>query len=77
MEKLIVKINPDGTISVETIGIKGKKCKDYMNIMEELLNSKIIDSSYTEEYYEEEEEVTTNQNINSRILTDEINIGEK
>ena len=75
MEKLIVKINPDGTISVETLGIKGKKCKDYMNIMEEMLNSKIIDSSYTEEFYEEES--TVKQNLNSQITTDEITIGKK
>ena len=56
MGKIIVKIKPNGEIAAETKGIKGKKCKDYLEIMSKFLDAKIVDSSYTKEYYEEETE---------------------
>ena len=75
MEKLIVKINPDGKIVVETKGIKGKKCKEYMEIMERLLNSQIVDSAYTDEYYEEEN--VRNENSGVEIFAEETTVGKK
>lgn len=53
-KKLIIKICKDGTIEAETKGIKGKKCEDYIGIIEELTNSKMVEKEYTQEYYEEE-----------------------
>ena len=55
MEKKIqIRIFPDGTVQAEVDGIKGKTCRNYIKIIEELLEAKTIDSNYTPEYYESE-----------------------
>lgn len=56
-KKLIIKIKKDGTVEAETKGIKGKKCEDYIKVIEELTDSKAINVEYTSEYYEDEEEL--------------------
>jgi len=53
-KQLQIRIQPDGTIVAETIGVKGSKCTDYIKVIEELLSAKTIDSSFTEEYYQSE-----------------------
>ena len=58
--KLQIKLLPDGTIQVETFGIKGKKCEDYIPLIEELTNAKVVSKEYTKEYYEEEQEKEIN-----------------
>lgn len=65
-----IRIFPDGKIQAEVNGIKGKKCTKYINILEELLNSEVVDSDYTKEYFEKEEvleeedvqDINTNRN---------------
>ena len=54
-KKIRVRIYPDGRIDAVTKGIKGKKCTDYIGLIEKLLNAKTVDSAYTEEYYETEQ----------------------
>ncbi len=56
-KKLIIKIKKDGTIESETKGIKGKKCEDYIPVIEKLTDSKVINKEYTREYYENTEEL--------------------
>lgn len=56
-KKLKIKLLPDGTIQVETLGIKGKKCEDYIPLIEELTNAKVVSKSYTKEYNEVEEHI--------------------
>ena len=77
MGKIIVKIKPNGEIAAETKGIKGKKCKDYLEIMSKFLDAKIVDSSYTKEYYEEETEKVKQDTIQDILEKEEINIGKK
>ncbi len=77
MGKIIVKIKPNGEITAETKGIKGKKCKDYLEIMSKFLDAKIVDSSYTKEYYEEETEKVKQDTIQDILEKEEINIGKK
>lgn len=60
-KQLIIKIRKDGTIEAQTKGIKGKKCEDYIKLIEELTDSKVIDKQYTSEYYETEEELVNSQ----------------
>lgn len=54
-KQLRVQIFQNGQIQAEVLGIKGKKCTDYISILEELLEAETIDSEYTSEYYETEE----------------------
>ncbi|MER1998802.1 MAG: DUF2997 domain-containing protein [Lysinibacillus sp.] len=64
-EKIIVKIQSDGEIKVETIGMKGEACLDVIELMEQLLQAETIDSAYTAEYYEA-------KNKNSSTVQNEI-----
>ncbi|PJI07521.1 MULTISPECIES: DUF2997 domain-containing protein [Clostridium] len=50
--KIKITIFEDGHVQGEINGIKGKKCTNYIKILEELLDSKVVDSDYTPEYYE-------------------------
>ncbi|MBM4763818.1 DUF2997 domain-containing protein [Bacillus sp. B15-48] len=54
-EKIQIRIFPDGRIVAETKGIKGEKCTNYIQLIEELLNAKTVESNYTEEFYETEQ----------------------
>ncbi|MED0689187.1 DUF2997 domain-containing protein [Bacillus licheniformis] len=54
-QRIIVEIQQDGQINVETKGIKGPKCRDYIRVLEQLLGAETIDSSYTAEYFETEQ----------------------
>ncbi|GMB09376.1 DUF2997 family protein [Thermolongibacillus altinsuensis] len=54
-KKIRIQIFPDGQIKADVLGVKGKKCTDYISILEELLEAETIDSEYTAEYYETEQ----------------------
>ncbi|OCA87835.1 hypothetical protein A8F94_08315 [Bacillus sp. FJAT-27225] len=49
-----IQLFSDGQIQAEVLGVKGKKCTDYISLLEELLDAETIDSEYTAEYYESE-----------------------
>lgn len=68
MAQIEIKIKPDGKIEAETFGVKGKKCMDYLKMIEKLTNAKIYDSDYTADYFEEENIV--NNNIENTVLED-------
>ena len=56
-KKLKIKLLPNGEIQMETHGIKGKKCLDYIEVLKKLVNVKITDTQLSQEYYEVETEV--------------------
>lgn len=60
-KKIKVRILQNGQVEVETQGIKGRGCTEYIAVLEELLKAETIDSHYTPEYYETEE-INTYQN---------------
>jgi len=51
MKQIRIKINQNGTIEAETIGITGKKCEDYISMLEGLLEARTQSSKYTDDYY--------------------------
>ena len=53
-KKLKIKLLPNGQIQMETIGIKGKKCLDYIDVLKKLVDVKISDTQLSQEYYETE-----------------------
>ncbi|WP_026759762.1 DUF2997 domain-containing protein [Selenomonas ruminantium] len=55
MATMQIRIYPDGRVQGEIDGIKGKKCTDYIGIIEELTDSRTWQSNFTEEFYETEE----------------------
>ena len=54
MGKMKIRLFPDGTIQMETEGIKGKKCADYAKVLERVTDAKIYNLEKTEEYYQSE-----------------------
>lgn len=62
-KKLKIKLLPNGEIQMETHGIKGKKCLDYIEILKKLVDVKITDTQLSQEYYETESEISED-NIN-------------
>jgi hypothetical protein len=64
-KQLRIQIFQDGQIQAEVLGVKGKKCTDYISLLEELLEAEIIESEYTSEYYETEEVHVDDIQLNS------------
>ena len=57
--RLNVRIFPDGLIQADIHGIKGKKCAEYIRILEEILEAEAVDSAYTPEYFQTDQAVVT------------------
>ena len=66
-KKLKIKLLPNGEIQMETKGVKGKKCLDYIDILKKLVDVKITDTQLSQEYYETESEVTNSDNAEIRL----------
>lgn len=54
MGKMKIRLFPDGTIQMETEGIKGKRCMDYARVLAKLADAKISSIEKTDEYYQTE-----------------------
>jgi CRISPR/Cas system CSM-associated protein Csm2 small subunit len=61
-KKIQIRITEDGMFYAETLGIKGKECLQYIELLEELLDAESVDSEYTEEYFETEIQTYNQQN---------------
>ena len=66
-KKLKIKLLPNGEIQMETIGIKGKKCLDYIDVLKKLVNVKIADTQLSQEYYETETEISDSESNQIRF----------
>ena len=66
-KKLKIKLLPNGEIQMETVGIKGKKCLDYIEVLKKLVDAKITDTQLSQEYYETESEIVDTENAVLRL----------
>ena len=66
-KKIKIELLPNGEIQMETQGVKGKKCLDYINVLKKLVDVKITDTQLSQEYYETESEVTNSDNAEIRL----------
>lgn len=66
-KNLKIKLLPNGEIQMETQGVKGKKCLDYIDVLKKLVDVKITDTQLSQEYYETESEVTNTDNAEIRL----------
>ena len=66
-KKLKIKLLPNGEIQMETHGIKGKKCLDYIDVLKKLVDVKITDTQLSQEYYETETEVSQGERSELRF----------
>ena len=54
-KRIQIQIFPDGRVQAETLGIRGKKCTEYIGLLEELLEAEAVESEYKPEYYATDE----------------------
>ena len=66
-KKLKIKLLPNGEIQMETHGVKGKKCLDYIEVLKKLVDVKILDTQLSQEYYETETEVSEGETTEIRF----------
>ena len=66
-KKLKIKLLPNGEIQMETVGIKGKKCLDYIEVLKKLVDAKITKTQLSQEYYETESEIVDTENAELRL----------
>lgn len=65
-KKMQIKLLPNGEIRMETHGVKGKKCDDYVELFKKLVQANIVDVKHTDEYYETEEHIQTDERAELR-----------
>ncbi len=65
-KKMQIKLMPNGEIRMETHGVKGKKCDEYVELFKKLVKANIIDIQHTKEYYETEEYLQTDNSAEIR-----------
>jgi hypothetical protein len=62
-KKLIISIDKNGFATAEVSGAKGKKCLDYIALLEDILEGKMVSKEYTQEYYEQQTALNEEQNV--------------
>ncbi len=60
-KQLKIKLLPNGEIQMQTVGVKGKKCLDYVEMLKILADARIEKQEFTSEYYEQEELAYNNE----------------
>ena len=62
-ERITLRIRRDGTVEALTLGIKGPRCLDHIDVLRELVAAEAVDSRFTAEYYEQAEEGSVAQEV--------------
>ena len=62
-KKLIISIDKNGFVSAEVSGARGKKCLDYISLLEDIIEGNAVSKEYTQEYYLQEAASEAEQNI--------------
>lgn len=64
-KQLKIKLLPNGDIQMQTVGVKGKKCLDYVELLKVIADVRIEKQELTKEYYE-----TDNTEYNTNDVQD-------
>jgi len=54
MKKIIIEITNSGAVKAKVEGVKGKRCLEYISILEELIEGETLEHELTHEFHEEE-----------------------
>jgi hypothetical protein len=49
--RIVVTVAPDGTVTAETRGVVGEECLDYVAVLEDLLDARVVESAYTADFH--------------------------
>lgn len=58
-----IRLHPDGTITGTTKGMKGTSCLSAITLLEHLIDARVTNSEFTDEFYEEEQASTVDQSV--------------
>jgi len=75
MANMQIRIFPDGKVQGTIRGIKGKRCTDYIGLIEEMTSSRVLESDYTPEFYEAAEVHTNIKDEATQTDADEVTVG--
>ncbi|MDR1202436.1 MAG: DUF2997 domain-containing protein [Tannerellaceae bacterium] len=64
-KKLIISIDKNGFVTAEVNGVKGEKCRDYLALLEDILEGKAVTEELTQEYYEQPVKLNEEQRIDT------------
>jgi DUF2997 family protein len=53
--RIVVTVSPAGVVSAHTEGVYGERCLDYIEVLENLLEARTVESSYTADHARVEE----------------------
>ena len=68
MKQIKVTIYANGYVQAETVGIKGQQCEEFRPLLENILQNRVVDQAYTDEFYEMAlEETYVNEMEKARI----------
>jgi hypothetical protein len=65
-KQLVIKVQPDGSVRVETVGISGDACLEYALVAEDVCGAAIAQQALTTDYY------ATAENSPAREATDDL-----
>jgi hypothetical protein len=65
-EELEIEISPTGKVTMRTIGVKGKRCLDYAEMLAQIVGREET-RELTNEYYEAETHTHTQEQIDVRV----------
>jgi len=66
-KKMKIKLLPNGEIQMETIGVKGKKCLDCVEVLKKLVDVKVTNLQLTNEYYETDDVIIEEEQNEIRL----------
>jgi hypothetical protein len=59
--RIVLTVTSEGVVSAETKGVVGDRCLDYIAVLEDLLQARTVESTYTADYTTTDVEVQTLQ----------------
>ena len=60
-EHIVVRVMPDGAVHAETKNMKGTRCLESIELLEDLLDAATLTSAFTPEYHESTHTTTTEE----------------
>ena len=65
-KKLKIRLLPNGEVQMETFGVKGKKCLDYIPLLEKIADVRVQKQEFTSEYHQANTEIEQEENVSTQ-----------
>ncbi|CAL2085413.1 DUF2997 domain-containing protein [Tenacibaculum sp. 190524A05c] len=65
MKKIIIEITNSGAVKAKVEGVKGKRCLEYISVLEDLIEGETLEHELTHEFHENEIEVNKENKLSN------------